>query len=70
MYFPFPLFPLINISKTNTFFNINLFILCLAALGLRCCARALSSCSEQGLLLVAVRGLLIVVTSRCGAQAQ
>ena len=35
----------------------------LAALGLRCCARAFSSCSEQGLLFVAVHGLLIVVAS-------
>ena len=35
----------------------------LAALGLRCCARAFSSCSKQGLLFVAVRGLLIAVAS-------
>ena len=35
----------------------------LAALGLRCCAQAFSSCSERGLLFVAVRGLLIVVAS-------
>ena len=39
---------------------INLF---LAALGLRCCAWAFSSCSERGLLFVAVRGLLIAVAS-------
>ena len=31
--------------------------------------RAFSSCSERGLLLVAVRGLLIAVASRCGAWA-
>ena len=31
----------------------------MAALGLRCCARAFSSCSEQGLLFIAIRGLLI-----------
>ena len=31
--------------------------------------RAFSSCSEWGLLFVVVRGLLIVVASRCGAQA-
>ena len=37
---------------------INLFM---AAFGLRCCTRAFSSCGEQGLLLVAVRGLLIAV---------
>ena len=34
-----------------------------AALGLCCCARALSSCGEQGLLFVAVRGLLTAVAS-------
>ena len=43
------------------FLNIYLFIL--AALGLRCCARAFSSCGDQGLLFVAVRGLLIAVAS-------
>ena len=42
------------------FFFFNLF---LAVLGLRCCARAFSSCGEQGLLFVAVRGLLIAVAS-------
>ena len=35
----------------------------LAALGLRCCVRAFSSCGERGLLFVAVLGLLIVVAS-------
>ena len=35
----------------------------LAALGLCCCAQAFSSCGEQGLLFIAVRGLLIVVAS-------
>ena len=48
----------------------------MAALGLHCRARAFSSSGEQGLLFVAVRGLLIVVASLCcgaralGAQAQ
>ena len=43
---------------------IYLFIfLFLAALGLRCCARAFSSCGEQGLLFVAVLRLLIAVAS-------
>ena len=42
----------------------------MAALGLRCCARAFSSCGERGLLFVAVRGLLIAMASLCyGAQA-
>ena len=44
------------------FFLINLFLF-LAALGLRCCARAFSSCGERGLLFVAVRRLLIAVAS-------
>ena len=34
-----------------------------AALGLHCCAWAFSSCSEQGLLFVEVRGFLIAVAS-------
>ena len=38
-------------------------ILFLAALGLHCCARAFSSCGEQGLLFIAGRGLLIAVAS-------
>ena len=42
-------------------------IIFLAALGLRCCARAFSSCSEWGLLFVAARGPLIAVGSRCRA---
>ena len=44
--------------------SIYLFIyLFLAALGLRCCTRAFSSCGERGLLFVAVPGFLIVVAS-------
>ena len=39
------------------------FFFFLAALGLRCCARAFSSCGEQGLLFVAVHGLLVAVVS-------
>ena len=42
--------------------NFCLFV-CLAALGFGCCARAFSSCGERGLLFVAVRRLLIAVTS-------
>ena len=37
--------------------------LVLVALGLRCCAQAFSSCGEQGLLFLVVRGLLIAVAS-------
>ena len=41
------------------FFNKFIYIyLFLAALGLRCCAWAFSSCGEQGLLFVVVRVLL------------
>ena len=35
----------------------------MAALGLHCCVRAFSSCGEQGLLFIVVRGLLIAVAS-------
>ena len=35
----------------------------MAVLGLCCCALAFSSCGKQGLLFVAVRGLLIVAAS-------
>ena len=45
------------------FFLINLFYLFLAALGLRCCAWTFSSCSERGLLFLAVCRLLIAVAS-------
>ena len=40
-----------------------LFYLFLAALGLRCCTQAFSSCGERGLRFVAVCGLLIAVAS-------
>ena len=40
-----------------------LIYLFLAALGLRCCLQAFSSCGEQGLLFVVVRELLIAVAS-------
>ena len=43
------------------FFLFLFLSLFLAVLGLRCCERAFSSCGEQGLLFVVVRGLLIVV---------
>ena len=42
---------------------IYLMYLFLAALGLRCCVRAFSSCGERGLLFVAVHGLLVAVAS-------
>ena len=54
----------LKIPKSSFYFILNLFIyLFMAALGLRCCARAFSSCGERGLLFVVVRGLLIAVAS-------
>ena len=52
-----------------SFFSLNfgfiyLFIyLFMAVLGLRCCARAFSSCGEWGSLFIAVHGPLIIVAS-------
>ena len=46
-----------SLFKKKLFYFIYLF---LAALGLHCCARAFSSCGEQGLLFIEVHGLLIV----------
>ena len=39
------------------------FFFFLAALGVRCCVRAFSSCGERGLLFVVVCTLLIAVAS-------
>ena len=53
-----------NLKIKYLYICIYLFIyLFLAALGLRCCMWAFSSCDERGLLFVAVHGLLIVVAS-------
>ena len=52
----------INVVEIGIF-NLLFIYLFLTALGLRCCAWAFSSCSEPGLLLVAVRGLLIAGAS-------
>ena len=53
-----------------SFLNKSIYLF-LAVLGLRCCAWAFSSCGEQGLLFVAVHGLLIAVAATlcCGAWA-
>ena len=46
------------------FINLFIFIyLFLAALGLRCCVQAFSSCGEWGLLFVLVHRCLLVVAS-------
>ena len=50
-------------DSLNFFFLLNLFIYFLAALGLRCCTQAFSSCGEKRLLFVVVHGLLIAVAS-------
>ena len=39
------------------------FLFFLAALGLRCCAQAFSSCGERGLFFIVVHGLFIAVAS-------
>ena len=44
-------------------FFLSFFSFFLSALGLCCCTQAFSSCREQGLLFVAVHGLLIEVAS-------
>ena len=58
-----------NQAALKDFFLISLFVFYLfsflAAFGLRCCARAFTSCGERGLLLVVVHGLLIAVASLC-----
>ena len=58
------------LPQNVVFFKINLFILFiyfiylfLAELGLCCCTRAFSSCSERGLLFIVVRGLLTAMAS-------
>ena len=64
-------------------FYLFIYLLFLAVLGLRFCARAFSSCRERGPLFIAVRGPLTVAASlvaehglqtrrlsRCGSRAQ
>ena len=54
---------ILSIQSKRDFMFVCLFNLFLTALGLCCCTWAFSSCSERGLLLIAVRGLLIAVAS-------
>ena len=56
-------FLIINFLKVLFFLIYFIYLFILAALGLCCCARAFSSCSEQGLFVVVVRGLLTAVAS-------
>ena len=53
-------------SVVNPFSLKKTIYLFLAVLGLHCCARALSSCCEQGLLFVVVQGLLTAAASLVG----
>ena len=50
-------------SISNLFFYLFIIYVFLAELGLRCHVRAFFSCSEWGLLFVAVPGLLIAMAS-------
>ena len=56
------IYPFIECFCFVLFFNKFIYLF-LAVLGLRCCTRAFSSCSERGLLFVAVHRLLIEVAS-------
>ena len=51
-----------NLFLKNKFIYL-IYLLYLAALGLRCCTRAFSSCGELGLLFLVVHGLLTAVAS-------
>ena len=63
-FFVLNLFFSLLLRLDNFFFNfIYLFILFLAVLGLRFCARAFSSCSKRGPLFIAVRGPLTITAS-------
>ena len=53
-----------TLDRVKQFYLFLFIYLFLAALGLRCCVRAFSSCGERGLLFIAVSGLLIAVASR------
>ena len=77
------LFFLKFLSSPYIFFFFLIIYLFMAVLGLRFCARALSSCGERGPLLIAVRGPLTVTASlvaehrlqkhrlsNCGSRAQ
>ena len=70
-------------DNLESFFKIFLIYLFLAVLGLRFCARALSSCGERGPLFIVVRGPLTIAASlvaehrlqmhrliSCGSRAQ
>ena len=54
-------------SQYGVCFFLNLFVYSfLAALGLRCCVQAFSSCTKQELLFIAVHVILIAVAFLVG----
>ena len=62
LFLPFDLllwFIILNLRGRDS----NTVLFFLAASGLRCCARAFSSCGERGLLFIVVSGLLIAAAS-------
>ena len=73
----------VSVDGVFFFFLILFIYLFMAVLGLRCCARAFSSCGKWGPLFIAVRGPPTIVTSlvaehrlqtrrlsNCGSQTQ
>ena len=61
--FFFSFFFFFNREHFFSFFKFYLFILFMAVLGLRFCARALCSCGKRGPLFIAVRGPLTIAAS-------
>ena len=60
--------PLTKTFLINLFLNFIYLLFIFGWLGLHCCAWAFSSCGEQGLLFVAVHGLLTAVASLLAEQ--
>ena len=58
----YPIIGIVALFLKTRFIYIFIYLF-LAALGLCCCARTFSSCSERGLLFIAVHWLLIAVAS-------
>ena len=52
-----------NVYSFAHFIHLFIYLFIIAALGLRSCTWAFSSCRERGLLFIVVRGRLIVVAS-------
>ena len=60
IFFLFFIFLMLFLSAYILFFIYVCIYVCMALLGLRFCARALSSCGKRGPLLIAVRGPLFI----------